>query len=251
MSNFKSSFEGVPTFGSAVFGVSTYLLRITIIACVSFAALWFGWTLLGCGLLKSFFGFWLILSGGGYFLWHVFGFLEFPFSFFCIVTVEPLFAFIPPLGRLVFVVHSILAYIAAIVAIFFFARFIINVCPNDIDYQNKIVFGSENPKDFKIYSNFRNVTKDLKSNKVNIRDWLIIFKHDTKKPKYQMIKAKPFLDQAQRHSEVALWRSSTVDSIFEDGYRCCTFPDAHYSSDVFDRVSDIYLDFIASGCIPD
>ena len=224
-----------------------------ISCCFSFAVFWFGWTLIGSGLLRSFLGLLLFLVCAACLLCSAFKLLSNIFSCLVVPLIAPdlelEFSVSSFSRRIVCFLYSVFLSTAAIASIFFSARFVVNAFPNDIDYQNKIVFGSENPKDFKIYSNFRNITKDLKSNKVNIRDWLIIFKHDTKKPKYQMIKAKPFLDQAQRHSEVALWRSSTVDSIFEDGYRCCTFPDAHDSSDVFDKTSNLYIRFLASGCI--
>ena len=123
MFNYRSALADSPSTVSAFIVLFLHLAISLVIFLVTFTLAWFGWTLMGHGFMKSFFGFLLLLNCGAYCLWKALDLISFPLSFFVFAFSDE-FDYLPSAGRLFFAFLSLVLFAFSIFLTFVYIRFL-------------------------------------------------------------------------------------------------------------------------------
>jgi len=123
MFNHRSALADSPSTVSAFFALLLLLVRLLLVVLVTFSLAWYGWTLMGHGFLKSFFGFLLFLNCGAYCLWNSLDLISFPLVLLVFAFSDE-FDYLPSPGRLFFAFLSLVLFAFSIFLTVIYIRFL-------------------------------------------------------------------------------------------------------------------------------
>lgn len=123
MFNYRSALADSPSTVSAFIVLFLHLARSLLLFLVPFSLTWYGWTLMGHGFMKSFFGFILLLNCGAYCLWNALDLISFPLALFVFAFSDE-FDYLPSPGRLFFAFLTLILFAFSIFLTVVYIRFL-------------------------------------------------------------------------------------------------------------------------------
>lgn len=123
MFNYRSALAASSSTLSAFLVLVLHLAKSLVLFLVTFSLARYGWTLMGHGFLKSFFGTLLLFNCGAYCFWKALDLISFPLALFVFAFSDE-FDYLPSPGRLFFAFLTLILFAFSIFLTVLYIRFL-------------------------------------------------------------------------------------------------------------------------------